>query len=433
MENKNNYDVIIIGGGAAGFAAACFIAEISQNKVLIIEKNTTPMKKLAITGKGRCNLTNNCDVETVLRNIPNAVGNAKKSAFMRSALSKFTPADVIEFFENRGVSLKTERGGRVFPVSDKSQDIVDALMKAAKSGNTHSGADIVTALMLEDGVVKGEKTKKSTYYAKNVIVATGGMSYPKTGSTGDGYKLAEQAGHTIIAPKAALVGLNTHFDCPREIHPTGLTLKNAVLTLEKAGKTLFREQGEVLFTHTGISGPLVLSASWFVGEDCSNPENAYTVHIDLKPALDEKTLDARILRDFSLYKNKQFKNALCDLLPEKMRAVFLSRLDIDSEKKVCEITKQERRRLLSLLKDFTLQIKSLGAIEEAVITDGGVSLNEINPRTMQSKLVNGLYFAGEVIDIAAYTGGFNLQIAFSTAYCAACDITPHDKSCELIL
>jgi len=397
-----NYDVIIIGGGAAGFMAASFL---EQKKVLIIEKNHQLMKKLLITGKGRCNLTNNCDMETLLRNIP------KNSVFMRSALTRFTPADTIAFFESSGVPLKTERGGRVFPVSDRAGDIVSALRRNCKAEII---VDRAKELIIENNIVKGVKCGKSSYFAPKIIVATGGMSYPKTGSTGDGYELAKKAGHSITAVKPALVPLETgEVLGGNYLDLAGLSLKNVRLTLKENNKTLFCDQGEMLFTHFGVSGPLVLSASSYIG----NPAEC-TLHIDFKPALDEKTLDARILRDFAENKNRQFKNSLSALLPEKMISVFVKQSAIEPDKQVNEITKKERRKLLQLFKNFTLNVKAFRPIDEAVITDGGVSVKEIDPKTMQSKLVEGLYFAGEIIDVTGFTGGFNLQIAFSTAYAA---------------
>lgn len=399
----NHYDIIIIGGGAAGFAAASFLSlPFEKKRVLIIEKNNQPMKKLAITGKGRCNLTNHCDIETALCNIP------KNADFMRSSLTAFSPEDTMAFFENRGVPLKTERGGRVFPVSDKANDIVNALKKK-------SDAEIVTdrarELLTEDNTVKGVKCTNGIYHAPNIIIATGGMSYPDTGSTGDGYEIAKKAGHTVTQIKPALVPLVTKEDCSAM---AGLTLKNVKLALKQNNKTLFQEQGEMLFTHFGISGPLVLTASCQL---TTHPVDC-TISIDIKPALDEQTLDSRILRDFSENKNRQFKNALNALLPEKLISTVIERSGIDSEKRVNEITKTERRRLLLQFKNFQLTVTAFRPIDEAVITDGGVSVKEINPKTMESKLVKGLYFAGEIIDVTGLTGGFNLQIAFSTAYAA---------------
>jgi hypothetical protein len=330
-------------------------------------------------------------METLLANI------TKNSAFLRSALTRFTPQDTMVWFETLGVPLKTERGGRVFPVSDKAGDIVEALRRASR-------AEMVTDRAVEL-IIGGVRCEKSTYYAPNIVIATGGMSYPKTGSTGDGYELARKVGHTITPIRAALVPLETVEDVSKL---AGLTLKNVRLT---AGKR-FTEQGELLFTHFGVSGPLVLSASWFVnvGDKLS---------VDLKFALDEKTLDARLLRDFSENKNRQFKNSLNALLPESLIPVIVSRSGIEPEKQVNEITKTERRRLLELLKNFELTVKKPCPIDEAVITDGGVNVREVDPKTMQSKLAPGLYFAGEVLDVAGFTGGFNLQIAWSTARAVA--------------
>ena len=401
MAITNNYDVIIVGGGAAGFAAASFLSA-SKKRVLIIEKENKPMKKLGLTGKGRCNLTNNCDIETVLRNI------IKNAAFMRSSLNEFSPADTIAFFEQAGVPLKTERGGRVFPVSDKAGDIVHCLNTQSRSAVRIK--DRAIEPIVENNIIKGVKCVNGTYLAPAVIIATGGASYPATGSTGDGYEMARRAGHTIIPIKPALVPLETEQDYSEL---AGLTLKNIRLTLKNNNKTLYSEQGELLFTHFGVSGPLVLTASCYI----ENPIGCQ-LSIDIKPALDEKTLDNRILRDFSENKNRRFKNSLSALLPQKLAAIFVRRSGIDPEKQVNEITKEERRRLLMLFKDFGLTVTALRPFEEAVITDGGVSVKEIDPRTMQSKLVKGLHFAGEIIDVIGFTGGFNLQLAFSTAHAA---------------
>jgi hypothetical protein len=401
------YDLIIIGGGAAGSATASFI---KNKKVLIIEKNSQPMKKLAITGKGRCNLTNNCDVEAVLSNL------TKNSMFMRSALSKLTPQDTMAFFEDElGVPLKTERGGRVFPVSNQAGDIVGALKASLKkSCGVEMVTDRVTELIIdhENNSVTGVKTASGGRYSSSaVLIATGGKSYPKTGSTGDGYELAKQAGHTIMPISPALVPLETAEDVSEL---AGLSLKNVRLTLEG-----FSEMGEMLFTHFGVSGPLVLSASMYINQlsivNCK-------LSIDLKPALDEKTLDNRILRDFSNNKNRQFKNSLSGLLPEKLISVFIKRSGISPNQQVNEITREERQRLLRLFKGFELTVRSLRPIDEAVVTDGGVCVKEINPKTMQSKLVQGLYFAGEVIDVVGFTGGFNLQVAWSSGKAVAVSI-----------
>ncbi|MCL1903838.1 MAG: NAD(P)/FAD-dependent oxidoreductase [Oscillospiraceae bacterium] len=401
-----SYDTIIIGGGAAGFAAASFSDK--RSRVLIIERNGEPMKKLAITGKGRCNLTNNCDTETILKNI------TKNPQFMLSSLAAFSAKDTMSFFEELGVLLKTERGGRVFPASDKSYDIVNTLKNYALK---QCGVEIVTdrarELIVENAVIKGVKCYNGVYNAPKVIIATGGMSYPNTGSTGDGYQLAAKAGHTITPIAPALVPLETKEDFS---DIAGLTLKNVRLSLRQGIKTIFAEQGELLFTHFGVSGPLVLTASCYINQPITDD---CRLSIDLKPALEEKTLDNRILRDFSANKNRQLKNALNALLPEKLIDIFVKRSGIKPEKKVNEITKTERRRLLELFKGFELTVTASRPIDEAVITDGGVSVKEINPKTMESRVVKGLHFAGEVIDVMGLTGGFNLQIAFSTAYAAA--------------
>jgi len=398
-----SFDVIVIGGGAAGCFAAIRAGE-RGGRIAVIEKLAL-MKKLAITGKGRCNLTNNCGVEDVLRNIP------VNAAFLRSCLSRFTPADAIAFFEGLGVPLKTERGGRVFPVSDKSADIVNALEKRLGELGVEIIRDTAKEPIIENNAVKGVKCERAFIYAPKVILATGGLSYPATGSTGDGYGIARKAGHTVAPPKPALVPIVTEEDCRSA---QGLTLKNVRLTLKKSGKPLFSEQGELLFTHFGVSGPLVLSASCYIGD----VTDSYTLSIDLKPALDEKTLDARLLRDFAAYKNKRLKNALGDLLPESMIPLFISRSGIAPERQVNAITRAERLRLLTLFKDFSLTVKELRPIEEAIITDGGVAVSEIYPKTMESKLVKGLFFAGEVVDVMGLTGGFNLQIAWATGAAA---------------
>lgn len=378
-------------------------------KTAIIEPNEKVGRKLAITGKGRCNVTNNCDTDTVMKNVP------RNPRFLYSALSMLSPADVMDFFENEGVKLKTERGNRVFPVSDKAYDIVDALFfRMKREGVTliHAKADEITA---ENGYVTGVKTDKGFFEAPKVILATGGMSYPVTGSTGDGYRMAEKLGHTITPLKPSLVPIETKENCAEMM---GLSLKNSVLSVKdnKKNKTIFSELGEMIFTHFGVSGPLVLSASSRM-EDIE--EGRYTLYIDLKPALSEEQLDSRVQRDFLERKNMQLDNALRKLLPEKIIAPLLKKCGINSEKQCNSVTREERLSLVRSVKAFNLTPVSYRPISEAIITDGGICIKEINPKTMESKIVTGLHFAGEIIDVTGFTGGFNLQIAFSTGYAAA--------------
>ena len=404
--------IVIIGGGAAGLKAA-----ISANfkykgkaEITILEKNQRPARKVMITGKGRCNVTNNCDKDTLISSVP------KNARFLYSAFSAFTPQDVMTFFESVGVPLKTERGNRVFPVSDKAASIVDALVKTAKSG----GAKIVNAqaeeIMAENGAVKGVKlTDGQIINADSVILATGGMSYPLTGSTGDGYKMAQKLGHTVTDLKPSLVPLTIHEGfCS---HLSGLSLKNVTFTVFENGKKkpLFSEMGEMLFTHFGVSGPLVLSASSHIRY---MGKKEYTAFIDLKPALTLEQLDNRVLRDFSEEQNKDYANSLSKLLPKSLIPVIIKLSGISGDKKVNQINREERIALCKLIKALPLHITGFRPIEEAIITSGGISVKEIDPKTMQSKLVNGLFFAGEIIDVDAYTGGFNLQIAFSTGFVA---------------
>ncbi len=380
--------------------------------VLILEKNKTLGKKLLITGKGRCNLTNNCDVETVLKNVPR---NAK---FLYSALYSFSPYDTMRFFEELGVPLKTERGNRVFPKSDKSSDIVNALTYKIKKLGVETINDKAEAIILKAGKTAGVKCRSGDYFSDNVIIATGGKSYPKTGSTGDGYKLAASVGHTVSEIKPSLVPLEIKQACYKEL--MGLSLRNVTLSLfEKCKKKpLFSELGEMLFTHFGISGPLVLSASAHIDV----ADKGYYILIDLKPGLDEQALDKRILRDFSENPNRDFSNALKKLLPVKLIPVIIELSGIKGDEKVNNISKEQRKNLILLLKNFRIDIKNFRPVDEAVITRGGISVKEIEPGSMESKLVSGLYFIGEVIDVDAYTGGFNLQIAFSTANLAAQNI-----------
>lgn len=402
------FDVIVVGGGAAGLMAASTAASLNK-KTLLIEKMPRTGRKILITGKGRCNVTNNCDRDTVQKN---TVSNPK---FLFSALENFTPQDTMDFFEGMGVALKTERGNRVFPVSDKSMDIADALLSSCKKNGVKVLTDTVLSLIVENDGIKGVKTaSQGEILASSVIVATGGLSYPKTGSTGDGYKFAKSVGHSVTPLRASLVGLKTVGDDCKKMQ--GLSLKNTALALKdkKTDKIVYSDMGEMLFTHFGISGPMVLSASAFL---IDNPQNYY-ITLDLKPALSFEKLDERISRDFLENINKDFSNSLSNLLPKAMIDVIVEKSGIAPDKKVNQITKEERQRLCAILKNFEIEISSREDIETAIITAGGVSTCEINPKTMQSKLVNGLFFAGEVIDVDACTGGFNLQIAFSSGYTA---------------
>lgn len=401
------YDVIVIGAGAAGMMAAVTAAQNGAS-VAVIEPNEKVGRKLAITGKGRCNVTNNSDNETILKNIP------RNPRFMYSALAMFSAEDTMNFFEWRGVELKTERGNRVFPVSDKAYDIVDTLFFAMKDEGVQLIRDRVREILTENNRVIGVKTERDTILGDRVILATGGMSYPVTGSTGDGYRLAEKLGHTITELKPSLVPLETRENCAEMM---GLSLKNVTLKLmdNEKNKAVFSEMGEMLFTHFGISGPLVLSASSRM-EKVS--EGKYTAFIDLKPALDREQLEKRIMRDFDERKNMQLGNALRKLLPEKIILPLLKKAGVSPDKQVNSVTKAERNAILNTVKGFSLSITSYRPISEAIITDGGISVKEINPKTMESRLIEGLYFAGEIIDVTGFTGGFNLQIAFSTGYAA---------------
>lgn len=404
--------VAIVGGGAAGLMAACAAAE-NGNEVILFERNSRPARKVMITGKGRCNVTNNCDTEAFMRNTPHG------SRFMYSAINAFSADDTISFFESRGVRLKTERGNRVFPVSDKAVDIVDALVDSVKKLDVKIISARVTDIICDDGKAVGVSCENGKdFSADRVIIATGGMSYPVTGSTGDGYKMAERVGHTVTELRPSIVPIMTKEGfCSRLC---GLSLKNVTLTLYEAGKKkpIFSELGEMMFTDFGITGPLVLSASAYVNKA---PE-LYSIKVDLKPALDAETLDKRILRDFASEPNKDFINSLDALLPKRLISVVVNLSGIEPRKKVNGITREERSRLVTVIKGLSLSVLRLRPIEEAVVTSGGISLKEINPATMESKLISGLYFAGEIIDVDCFTGGFNLQTAFSTGYLAGISV-----------
>ena len=425
--------VIVIGGGPAGMMAA-ITAKKSNNEVTLLEKNATLGKKLSITGKGRCNITSSLEnMDDFIKNTP---GNGK---FLYSSFRNFTNKDIIKLLD---ITTKVERGNRIFPVSDKAQDVVNAFEKQLKgvkiikdikveeilteniddnnnnccnhnfnnneNENNNSKSTIIRAI--------GVKTNKGNYYADKIILATGGKSYPLTGSTGDGYEMAKKLGHTITEIKPSLVAMtvtkNSLQDC-QELQ--GLTLKNVSIQLIENKKNIYKDFGEMLFTHFGVSGPIILSASsHLVRTKMIKPK----IIVDMKPALSSEKLEDRILRDFKKYQNKEIKNALNDLLPQKMIPVIIRKSNINFEKKVNEITKEERKQLINSIKNFTIEIEGFRSIDEAIITAGGVSIKEINPKTMESKIVKGLYFAGEIIDVDAYTGGFNLQIAYSTGYTA---------------
>lgn len=405
--------VAVIGGGAAGLMAA-YAAAVNGNEVTVFEKNQRPARKVMITGKGRCNVTNNCDRDTFLNNV------VRGKRFLYSAYNAFSTEDTMEFFESNRVRLKVERGNRVFPVSDKAVDIVDALVGAVKRAGAvienERAADILTA----DGRVTGVLTDSGRSIAfDKVILATGGMTYPVTGSDGDGYKIAKGLGHTVTPLRPALVPvmISENF-CSRLC---GLSLKNVTLTVYKNGvkKPVYSELGEMMFTDFGITGPLVLTASSYM-DDCEN--GGYRAVIDLKPALDRETLDKRLLRDWSAEPNRDLINSLDALLPKRLIPVVIHNSGTDPRKKVNSITKAERSRLVEALKELGMTVLRLRPIEEGIITAGGIELKEVDPATMASKLVSGLYFAGEILDTDALTGGFNLQIAFSTGYLAGISV-----------
>lgn len=397
-------DGIVIGGGPAGMFAAITAAEQGK-KVLLLEKNHRLGKKLLITGKGRCNVTNHCTGQEVLQNTP------RNGRFLFSAMAAFPPEKTDTFFESHGCPLKVERGNRVFPVSDCAQSVLDCLQNELRRLHVTVSEERVTEILTAEGRVTGVRTDRGSHEAGWVILATGGVSYPATGSTGDGYRMAEALGHTIVPQEGSLVPLEAEEDCKLM---QGLSLRNVgVKLLGAKGKVLYQDFGELLFTHFGVSGPTVLSASCHMkGEGCR-------LLLDLKPALDEAKLDARILRDLEMYQNRAMENALMDLLPRSMIPVVLRRLEIAPDMQANSLTKQKRRALVELLKAFPVEILGKRPVSEAIITSGGVKVSEINPKTMESKLVPGLYFAGEIIDCDAYTGGFNLQIAWATAYAAA--------------
>ena len=404
--------IIVVGGGAAGMMAAIFAAR-NGNQVHLIEKNNKLGKKIYITGKGRCNITNAADIEDLFSAV---ISNPK---FMYSSFYSFTNDQVIDFFENLGVKTKIERGGRVFPESDHSSDVIGALHRELNRQNVKiSLATEVKQLMIDQGNVVGveiqDAGKSLKEYADAVIVATGGLSYPTTGSTGDGYRFAKKCGHHITDLSPALVPMEVKEWYAKEL--MGLSLRNIQVTVTQGKKKLFQDFGEMLFTHYGVTGPVILSTSSVIGNALKKQE--LTLHIDLKPALSFEQLDKRVLRDFESNHNKQFKNAIEGLFPSKLRPIMIERSNIPETKKVNEITKEERLNFVNLIKDFTMTLTALRGYNEAIITKGGISVKEIDPGTMESKLVNHLYFAGEVLDLDAVTGGYNLQIAWSTGYLA---------------
>ena len=399
-------DLVVIGGGPAGMMCAYQAAKRGLS-VTLLEPNEKLGRKLRITGKGRCNLTNNCDVKTFMANIP---GDGR---FLYSAVNRFPPAAVMAFFEQNGLPLKTERGSRVFPQSDDANDVAALLARLCRGAGVRVLRRAAREILTADGAVTGVVTDAGTLPCAAAAVCTGGLSYPLTGSTGAGYRFAEALGHTVTPCRPSLVPLTCEEAFCAELQ--GFAPRNVTLSAFEDGKLLYRELGEMLFTHFGVSGPLVLSASAHMRKMGGA---AYRLSIDLKPALDEKKLDARILRDFEKYANRDFKNALVDLAGRSMIPVLVRLSGIPEDKPVHSITKEERRRLVGLLKAFPLTVSGFRPMEEAIVTAGGVSTRELNPRTMESRLVRGLYFAGEVLDLDAYTGGFNLQIAWCTGFVA---------------
>lgn len=417
--------IVIIGGGAAGLMAAVSAAKElgdKSHRITVVEKNSRPARKVMITGKGRCNVTNNCDVNSLI------VNTTKNGKFLYSAFNNFNSQDTMTYFESMGVPLKTERGNRVFPVSDKAVDIVDALIKPVqKTCEIIEGT--AEAIIAPNGFVTAVKlTDGKMLDADCVIIATGGMSYPTTGSTGDGYKMAKTLGHTVTPLTPSLVGLECHEGfCTRL---AGLSLKNVTLSVFESDKKkpLYKEMGEMLFTHTGISGPLTLSASAHLRY---MDKKQYFAEIDLKPALDDIQLDKRLLRDFEGSLNRDFANSLDKLLPKSIIPVIINMSGIEPHTKVNQISREQRQALINAIKHFRLNITSFRPIEEAIVTSGGISVKEIDPATMMSKLIGGLFFAGEIIDVDAYTGGFNLQIAFSTGFLAGESAGKYERNNEL--
>lgn len=404
------YDVVVIGGGASGMIAAGTAGSLGKN-VLLFEKNDKLGKKLYITGKGRCNITNTASLDDFLKNVP------KNSKFLYSVLNNYTNQDIIHLLKTLGLKTKVERGGRVFPVSDKSSDVIKCFEKYLQINNVSVKLNSkVASIIHKNNIITGVKlTNGEVINTNSIVIATGGLSYPMTGSDGDGYKFAKKLGHKVIDLYPSLVPLVVKEEYVKELQ--GLTLKNVTVQLESNGKTLFKEFGEMLFTHFGLSGPLILSASYFAVEAMKKGKEVRIV-IDLKPYMNYDELDKRLLKDFELFANKKFKNSLNNLLPQKIIPTIISLSGISELKTVNQISKEERKKLAIILKNLDFEIINTRPVSEAIVTSGGVSVKEINPKTMESKLIKGLYFAGEVIDVNAFTGGFNLQIAFSTGYVA---------------
>ena len=405
--NLLSADAVVIGGGAAGMMCSAVAAERGLD-VILLEPNKILGRKLRITGKGRCNVTNNCDIREFLNNIP---GDGR---FLYSALNRLSPRDTMELFESLGLHLKTERGNRVFPVSDNANDVAGTLQRYMNRAGVRVIHSSAKHIITEADTVTGVETCDGVIECRAAVICTGGLSYPLTGSRGAGYKMAQELGHTVTPTRPSLVPLESDDDYCAEMQ--GFSLKNVTLSAYEDDKLIYKELGEMLFTHFGVSGPLVLSASSHMRRF---GEAKYELRIDLKPGLDEKKLDARLLRDFEKYANRDFANSLGDLAGKAMIPVLVRLSGIPAETKVNSITREQRHELLRLLKSFPVSVSGPRPIDEAIVTSGGVSTKEIIPRTMQSKLVGGLYFAGEVMDLDAYTGGFNLQIAWSTAYVAA--------------
>lgn len=400
-------DVVVIGGGASGMMCSAVAAERGLD-IILLEPNKILGRKLRITGKGRCNVTNNCDIKEFLTNIP---GDGR---FLYSALNRLSPHDTMELFEGLGLKLKTERGNRVFPVSDNANDVAGTLQRYMHRNGVRIERCSAKHILTENSSVVGVQTDEGVIDCRAAVICTGGLSYPLTGSKGAGYKMAQELGHTVTECRPSLVPLESDNEYCAQMQ--GFSLRNVTLSAFEDGKLIYKELGEMLFTHFGVSGPLVLSASSHMR---SFGKANYTLSIDLKPALDEKKLDARLLRDFEKYANRDFANSLGDLAGKAMIPVLIELSGIPADTKVNSITREQRHALLTLLKNFPVSISGPRPIDEAIVTSGGVSTKEINPRTMESKLIGGLHFAGEVMDLDAYTGGFNLQIAWSTAYTAA--------------